>query len=160
FKYNRHMNGVYAVYDLGGGTFDISVIRTSGQDVEVIATNGIAKLGGDDFDVAIQRIVSQKFKEQTAKDLGQDQFTKNEAEEENKRLSTRQRVTIRAARCLIDVTRDEFEEAISSLVTQAEMLCEATLEEANISVADLNGVLLSGGSTRVPLVLESIKRTF
>jgi molecular chaperone DnaK len=158
FKYNQSMNGIFAVYDLGGGTFDISIIKTSGQDVEVVATNGIAKLGGDDFDAALQRIVRRKFKEQTGKDLSPDEFTKNDAEQEKRALSARKQVTVRVARNLIDVTRDEFEEAISTLVTQAEMLCEATLEEANIDVADLDGILLSGGSTRVPLVQESIRR--
>jgi molecular chaperone DnaK len=160
FKYNKQMNGNYAVYDLGGGTFDISILRVSGQDVKVLATNGIAKLGGDDFDAAIQRIVRHKFKEQTRAELSPDEFTKNHAEEQKKSLSERKQVTARVARQLIDIRRDEFEEAISSLVTQTEMLCETTLEEANISVGDLDGVLLSGGSTRVPIVLESVRRTF
>jgi molecular chaperone DnaK len=160
FRYNKQMNGTYAVYDLGGGTFDISIISVSGQDVEVVATNGIAKLGGDDFDSAIQRIAQRKCKEYTGAELNPDDFTKNDAEQEKKALSARKQVTVRAARQLIDIKRDEFEEAISSLVTQTEMLCETTLEEAGVDVGKLDGVLLSGGSTRVPLVLESIRRTF
>jgi molecular chaperone DnaK len=152
FKYGREMDGIFAVYDLGGGTFDISIIRVSGHDVEVLATNGIAKLGGDDFDSALQRLVQKKFWSQTGKDLPADEFTKNSAEEHKKSFSSRKQITIRAAR--------EFEEAISSLVTQAEMLCEATLEEAAIDVSDVRAVLLAGGSTRVPLVRESVERVF
>jgi len=142
FKYAKELNGVYAVYDLGGGTFDVSIIRVVGQNVEVLASDGIAKLGGDDFDAALQRIVRERFKRQTGLELSPDDFTKNDAEEEKKSLSNRKRITKRVARQLIDVSRDEFEEAISSLVAQAEMLCEATLEEAKITTADLDGVLL------------------
>jgi molecular chaperone DnaK len=75
-------------------------------------------------------------------------------------VRSRKQVTIRAGRQLIDVTRTEFEEAISSLVMQAEMLCEATLEEANVTPMEVNAVLLSGGSTRIPVIQESVERTF
>ncbi len=89
-----------------------------------------------------------------------DEFTRNAAEDEKKSLSTRKQVTIRTGRQLIDVSRDEFEEAISSLVTQAEMLCEATLEEAQIEASEVRAVLLAGGSTRIPFVQESVERVF
>src|SRR5262245_50098938 len=77
FKYGRELDGTFAVYDLGGGTFDISIIRVRGQDVEVIASNGIAKLGGDDFDAALQRLVQKKFRLMTGRELPLDEFTKN-----------------------------------------------------------------------------------
>ena len=160
YKYGQELDGVFAVYDLGGGTFDISIIRVTGQNVEVIASNGIAKLGGDDFDSALQRLVQKKFKLQTGNDLPLDEFTKNAAEEQKKSLSARKQVTFRTGRQLIDVSRPEFEEAISSLVTQTEMLCEATLDEAKISPADVKAVLLAGGSTRIPIIQESIERVF
>jgi molecular chaperone DnaK len=160
FKERRQMDGVFAVYDLGGGTFDISIIRMRGQNVEVLASAGIAKLGGDDFDAVLQRMVQKKYKSMTGKELPADEFTKNAAEEQKKSLSSRKQVTIRAGRQLIDISRTEFEEGISSLVTQAEMLCEATLEEANIGPDEVNAVLLSGGSTRIPLIHESVERIF
>jgi molecular chaperone DnaK len=160
FKYGRNLNGVYAVYDLGGGTFDISVIRVQNQDVEVLATNGIPKLGGDDFDGVLQAIVARKYKELTGKAFGYDDYTKNQAEEDKKSLSLRKQVTRRTGRELIDISRDEFEEAISSLVMQAEMLCEATIEEAGLTLADIQEVLLVGGSTRMPIVQESVRRVF
>jgi molecular chaperone DnaK len=160
FKHGRDLNGTYAVYDLGGGTFDISIIRMNGQQVDVIASNGIAKLGGDDFDAALQGIVQRKYKDLTGRFLPPDEFTKNAAEIEKKSLSNRKQITIRTGRQLIDVTREEFEEAISSLIAQAEMLCEATLEEAKLKPADIQSVLLAGGSTRVPVVQESVERVF
>lgn len=160
FKSGETLSGIYAVYDLGGGTFDVSIIRVDGQDVEVLATNGIARLGGDDFDVALQRLVQTKCRTITGKQIDTDDFTLNDAEEEKKSLSRRKQVTVRVARQLIDIKREEFEESISSLIAQAEMLCEATLDEAKIEAGDVRAIFLSGGSTRIPLVEESIQRVF
>jgi molecular chaperone DnaK len=160
FKSGTELCGNYAVYDLGGGTFDVSIIRVNGHDVEVLATNGVSRLGGDDFDEALRQIVARKYKDVTGEKMEDDDFTKNDAEEEKKSLSKRNRVTVKIAKQLIDITREEFEEAISSRVAQTEMLCESTLDEAGIDPSDINSVLLAGGSTRIPLVLESIKRVF
>ncbi len=160
FKNNEDLHGVYAVYDLGGGTFDVSIIRVDGQDIDVIASNGVARLGGDDFDLAFKNIIKKKYEELTGEPLDDEDFTTNDAEDEKKSLSKRNSVTVKINRKLIDVSRDEFEESISSLVTQAEMLCEATLDEADISASEVRAVLLAGGSTRIPLVKESIKRVF
>ena len=160
FKSGEELGGIYAVYDLGGGTFDVSIIRVNGQEVEVMATNGVSKLGGDDFDTAMRNLVRSKFKALTGEDLEDDDFTTNEAEEEKKSLSSRKQVTIRVARHMIDIKREEFEEVISSYITQAKMLCEATIDEADIDVGDITGVFLAGGSTRIPLVMESVKNVF
>jgi molecular chaperone DnaK len=160
FKSGDELSGNYAIYDLGGGTFDVSVIRVDGQDVEVLSTNGVHKLGGDDFDAALQIIVQEKFKILTGTELDLEDFTKNDAEEEKRSLSERKKVTIRVAKQLVDIEREEFEEVISTFVTQAEMLCEATIEEAGIDPSDIKGVFLAGGSTRIPLVSESVKRIF
>jgi len=160
FKSGEELGGIYAVYDLGGGTFDVSIIRVDGQDVEVLATNGVSKLGGDDFDAALRSIVRSKFKELSGEDLEDDDFTLNDAEEEKKSLSSRKQVTARVARQLIDVKREEFEEAISSYIVQAEMLCEATVDEAGIDVGDIKSVFLVGGSTRIPFVEGSVKNFF
>jgi len=160
FKSGEELGGLYAVYDLGGGTFDISIIRVDGQDVEVLATNGIHKLGGDDFDTALQGLVQAKFKEITGDELESDDFTKIDAEEEKKALSKRKQVTVRVAKQLVDIKREDFEEAISTYVTQAEMLCEVTIDEAGVDVGSIQGVFIAGGSTRIPLVLESLTKIF
>jgi molecular chaperone DnaK len=160
FKSGEELHGNYAVYDLGGGTFDVSIIRVEGQNVDVLASNGVTKLGGDDFDEALISIVARKYKEATGEEMDRQDFSKNDAEQEKISLSQRQRTTIRVARHLIEINRADLEEAISSRVTQAEMLCEATLDEAGIQAGDIRTVFLAGGSTRIPLVKESIKRVF
>lgn len=160
FKNGSELNGVYAVYDLGGGTFDVSIIRADGQDIHVLSSNGLAKLGGDDFDAALQKIVAKKFKNTTGQSLDLDDFTKNDAEDEKKSLSKREQVTVRVARQLIEVTRSEFESEISAQITQAEMLCEAAVEEAGVAIEDIRGVFLAGGSTRMPIVRSSVEKVF
>ena len=166
YAYNspQELGGTYAVYDLGGGTFDVSIIKLSGQDVEILATDGVSRLGGDDFDEIIRKLVSQKYKEATGGELDPSDFTKTDAEEEKISLSSRDEVTIRArsdsGKAMITITRAEFEEAISSLIAQTEMLCETAMADAGVSPEQINGVFLAGGSTRVPAVLESVKSVF
>jgi len=160
YRTGEELSGNYAVYDLGGGTFDISIIRISGHDVEVLASNGIAKLGGDDFDEMLYNIVRTKYRSLTGTELDRNDFTKSDAEEEKRSLSQRERTRLKAGRELIEITRGEFEEAISTKITQAEMLCEATIEEAGLDPSDIKGVFLAGGSTRIPCVQKSVDRVF
>lgn len=159
FKAGESFHGNYAVYDFGGGTFDISIIRVDGQDVEVLTSNGIHKLGGDDFDRIMQDLVAKKYQEIKGEELKKP-YELEKAEEEKKSLSTRKKCFIDLESAEIVITREEFEEAISSLITQAEMVCESTLEEAGLQPSDIKKVLLAGGSTRIPLVRESVKRVF
>lgn len=164
FKSGGELAGTYAVYDLGGGTFDISIIRVSGQDVEVMATDGVSRLGGDDFDLALQQLVQRKYADATGAELLPEDFTKNDAEEEKKSLSRRGKSLVRVSglggRQNLEVTRAEFEEVISPLISQAEMLCEGVLLEAGVGVNELRGVFLVGGSTRTPMVAASVERVF
>lgn len=160
FKNGEDLHGNYAVYDLGGGTFDISIIKVNGQDVDVLASNGVSKLGGDDFDKAIKDLVWKKYFELTGEKLEEDDFTINDAEDEKRSLSKRKRVTVKVNKKLIDITREEFEEVISTQVAQTEMLCESTLDEAGLTPDDIRAIFLAGGSTRIPMVQESIVRVF
>lgn len=160
FKNGEELSGIYAVYDLGGGTFDVSIIHVSGQNVDVIASNGVARLGGDDFDRKCWEIVARKFAQETGGDVDPQEYTVPDAEEEKKSLSSRKRVMARVGRTAIEARREEFEDAISTLIAQAEMLCETTLDEAEISPSDVRGVFLAGGSTRIPAVKESVARVF
>ena len=157
---NLNLQGIYAVYDLGGGTFDISIIRVEKHEVEVLCSNGVHNLGGMDFDEKLRKIVAEKYKEIAKDELERNDYNNLDAETDKKSLSDRNKITTRVNRKAIDITRQEFEEAISSLVTQAEMLCESTIEEAGLKVSDIGEVLCAGGSTRVPMVRESIKRMF
>jgi len=158
---NGEMTGNYAVYDLGGGTFDISIVHINGQDIEVLSSNGVTKLGGDDFDLVIQKLVQEKCKKETGETLEIEDYTKTEAEEDKKSLSKREKVlTRRIFKKNIEITRDEFNAGISSLISQTVMLCELSLQEAKLEKSDLQGVMLVGGSTRVPKIIESVKTTF
>lgn len=160
FKNGEEFHGNYAVYDLGGGTFDISIIKVDGQQIDVLASNGIQKLGGDDFDDALFSLVGKKYKDMTGEKMDTLDYDKDSAESNKKSLSSGKSVLMRINRKLIEITREEFEESISSKIAQAEMLCEATLEEAGLRIDEITKVLLAGGSTRMPIVVESIERVF
>jgi len=160
FQSGEELSGHYAVYDLGGGTFDISIIKVENQDITVLSSEGVKKLGGDDFDEALQKIVQKKHKEATGEDVGADIYTKTDAEEDKKSLSKRKDVNVRIEKTNHTITREEFEQEISSLLAQTEMLCESAIEEAGLTLNDIKDVLLVGGSTRVPCVTESVKKIF
>ncbi len=158
-------DGKYAVYDFGGGTFDVSLIEVTSSQVDVIASNGVSRLGGMDFDKALQKIVREKFQEATDTvledhELEDPPFDLVSIEELKRRLSERETVTQFAKGTLLEIHRQEFEEAISGLVMQAEVCCGATLKEAKISSSDLAGVILAGGSTRVPYIRQSVQDAF
>jgi len=160
FKEGENLNGNCIVYDLGGGTFDVSVVRISGQEIEVIATEGVSKLGGDDFDRALIQLVKAKYEAVSGRELADEEIPLSKAVKLKHDLSQKELVRYMADDELIEVTRAEFEEAISSLISQTELLCETVLEEADITVSEVNKVLLAGGSTRMPCVSSSIERVF
>lgn len=160
YQYDGSLTGTCVVFDLGGGTFDVSVVKVKGQEVEVVISNGVSNLGGDNFDRCLWDLVASKYKDDIGTELSKEDFPINEAEEEKKSLSGRKRTTVEIGRDLIDVSRLEFEESISSLMAQIEMMCESTLEEANISPKDITSVFLAGGSTRMPCVIELTKKIF
>ena len=153
------LKGYYAVYDLGGGTFDISIVKIDGFDVEVIATDGIAELGGDDFDTALQKIIQKKYLKQTGEEIEEADFTKTMAEGQKKSLSKRD-IKPKVVKETIEVSRSEFEDEISSMIAKAEMTCENVIELSKIKLDDIEAVFLVGGSTRIPLVQQSVKRVF
>ena len=160
YQSDGDMGGTYAVFDLGGGTFDVSIIKVKGQDVEVIASNGLDKLGGDDFDKSLWKLVAAKYEEEVGSPLLTEDFPLNEAEDEKKSLSSRKKSTAEIGRELIDIKRLEFEESISSLLAQVEMMCEGTMDEADVTPDDIEAVFLAGGSTRMPCVVDIATKVF
>ena len=160
YQSDGDMGGTYAVFDLGGGTFDVSIIKVKGQDVEVIASNGLDKLGGDDFDKSLWNLVAAKYEEEVGSPLLKEDFPLNEAEDEKKSLSSRKKSTAEIGRELIDIKRLEFEESISSLLAQVEMMCEGTMDEADVTPDDIEAVFLAGGSTRMPCVVDIATKVF
>ena len=158
------LSGTYAVYDFGGGTFDISIVSIEDKNITVKVSNGIAKCGGMDFDDELQALFRRKYEIQRGQAIEDKHlhrlFDSIRIEEAKRSLSKRGRVDRFTVGQLVEVTRDEFEFEIQRYVDQAETCCKATLEEAGLKAADLAGVILAGGTTRVPLVRQSIERVF
>ena len=100
---------------MGGGTFDISIIHVDGFEVEVLGTTGVPRLGGDDFDEALLKVVQNKYKQQTDKELTPEEFSKNDAERTKIALTGRQNKRLLLNGERIEISRSEFEESISSL---------------------------------------------
>ena len=157
------LSGTYAIYDLGGGTFDISIVRVSGQDVEVIASSGLAKLGGDDFDKALIEIVKKKYEQESGNALQREDYTATQAEGDKIALEKQKVIAGNGDDIngeIITISRSEFETSVSALIAQTEMMCETALAEAHVDVSNLEGVILVGGSTRMPVVRDSVRRLF
>tara|TARA_X000000950_G_C13912118_1_gene659359 strand:- start:2585 stop:4090 length:1506 start_codon:yes stop_codon:yes gene_type:complete len=160
YKEGKSLSGHYVVYDLGGGTFDVSVIKVKNQNIEIVASEGVSKLGGYDFDTELKKLVAKKFKEKTSQVLKDDEYNENDAENDKKSLSKRDKVRVSVGKTNIEITRVEFEESISSLIAQTEMLCETVLDNAKIKVQDIKAVFFAGGSTRIPAIVNSVKKIF
>lgn len=168
-------NEKIAVYDLGWGTFDISVLELSEEwTFEVLATNGDTHLGWDDFDKKIVDYIVDEFKKDQAVDLRNDsmalQRVRDEAEKAKKELSSTNSYDINLPYITVDssgpknlmmtITRTKFEELIWDLVERSIEPCKKVLEDAWLKASDLNQVLLVWGSTRVPLVKQKVEAFF
>jgi chaperone protein DnaK len=160
--------GVIAVYDLGGGTFDISILRVRDGIFEVLATNGNTHLGGDDFDRAIVLWLLEDVRERHGVHLGQDAEAMQElrlgAEAAKIRLSSEDRTRLTlpfdAFTYHRDVTRADVQRLIGPLVERTLAPCRAALADAGLEASDVDHVVLVGGSTRVPLVRSRVEALF
>lgn len=160
------------VYDLGGGTFDVSVIEIGDKVIEVLATSGDNHLGGDDFDKRLSDYIVSEFKRTEGIDLGKDkvalQRITEEAEKAKKELSSAQTVNInlpfitttKAGPVHLDmnITRAKFNELTSDLVERTTGPVITALNDAGITKGELNKVLLVGGSTRIPAVQDKVRQ--
>ncbi len=152
--------GIYAVYDFGGGTFDFSVIEIKSKEFNVLATNGIQKCGGDDLDQILFELIESKYKDITGENIEFEEFNTTHSEKAKKALSTRERHQVKVGKEIIEIDRKEFEEAIETLVLQTEVIVKKTLEEASLSPINVNEVFLVGGSTRVPAIKRVVEQLF
>ena len=156
--------GNYLVYDFGGGTFDATILHVDGDDIKVITSMGVQQLGGKDLDDKLSELIARKFETVTGKKFDENEckLQKHEVEQYKHTLSLREKVNVplRTASGIVrlDISRDEFNEAISALVAQAEMAVDSALLTAKLSPSDLAGVFLAGGSTRVPALTQSLER--
>lgn len=160
------------VYDLGGGTFDVSILDIGDGVFEVLATNGNTKLGGDDFDDRIIEYLVSEFKKSSGIDLKTDKMAmqrlKEAAEKAKIELSGMQQTQINLPFITADatgpkhlditLTRAKFEELISDLIEATKIPVEKAMKDAGVTANDLHKVLLVGGSTRVPAVQEAVKK--
>ena len=163
-----------AVYDLGGGTFDISILELADGVFEVKSTNGDTHLGGDDFDQAVINWLIDEFKKDTGVDLNNDKMAlqrlKEAGEKAKKELSSSLQTDINLPYLTADasgpkhlnvsLTRAKFEDLIRDLVEKTRIPCEKALKDAGLSIGDIDEVILVGGSTRIPMVQETVKNIF
>lgn len=154
-------NQVIAVYDLGGGTFDISILQIQDGIFEVLSTNGNTFLGGDDFDRAIIDFWFSNALEKVDKsDSSLMQAIRLEAEKAKKQLSQNDVFESELNGIALKITKEEFEDSIQSLVNQTISCCKSALSDANLTTAQIDHIIMVGGSTRVPLVKKSVSEFF
>ena len=152
-----------AVYDLGGGTFDISILQINNGIFEVLSTNGDTYLGGDDFDHAIVNFWIQQLSisaSQLSSDKALAQELRLKAEEAKKELSSRDSFTTTIREHKVQISKKEFENLIEPFVQRTIDCCANALKDATLKTQDIQEIVMVGGSTRVPLVKESVKRFF
>lgn len=156
-------SGIYAVYDLGGGTFDISILKLHEGVFQVLAVGGDTQLGGDDFDHLLSSIVLNKYREKTGKrPITKPIFSESRSVKEH--LSTNItgifefNINNELFKCKI--TREEFERAVGPLVKKTIEIVTHTITDIDINIDDIQGVILVGGSTRLPLVKKSLVNLF
>jgi molecular chaperone HscA len=150
-----------AVYDLGGGTFDISILRISGGVFEVLSTNGDTYLGGDDLDRAIIEYWMGLMKIDSLDDTKSlKQQLRLAAEEAKIALSNASHFETNFAGEKLSITKEIFESLITPIVNKTMECCAKAMKDAGLKVADINTVLMVGGSTRVPLVKNTVSKYF
>ncbi|MCP4175831.1 MAG: Hsp70 family protein, partial [Fuerstiella sp.] len=162
------------VFDLGGGTFDVSILEVGDELVEVLSTNGDTHLGGDDFDEVLISHIADEFKKSDDIDLRNDpmalQRLREAAEKAKQELSTAQTSDINlpfitsvdgvAKHLQLSISRGDFERLIDPLVERCRGPVESALKDARLSASDISEVVLVGGSTRVPKVQAFVKKIF
>jgi molecular chaperone DnaK len=170
----KESDRVIAVYDLGGGTFDISVLEIQKGVFEVKSTNGDTHLGGEDFDISLVRHIVQQFKKESGLDLSGDRMAiqriREAAEKAKIELSSSLQTEINlpfitadasgAKHINLKMTRSQLESLVDPLIQRTHEPVKKAMKDANLQAADINDVILVGGMTRMPKVSESVKSAF
>ncbi len=174
YGFDKKKEGIIAVYDLGGGTFDISILEVGDNVIEVKSTNGDTHLGGDDFDVLLMDYIIAEFKKDSGIDLGRDKMAiqrlREAAEKAKIELSSTMEteinlpfVTADAAgprHLVMKITRAKFEQLVEDLIKGTLGPCRQALKDAGLKASDINEIVLVGGSTRIPLVQRVVTDFF
>ncbi|KAH8115375.1 heat shock protein [Phellopilus nigrolimitatus] len=171
---DRSDSSVIAVYDLGGGTFDISILEMQKGVFEVKSTNGDTHLGGEDFDITLVEHILKEFKKESGSDLGPDRMAiqriREAAEKAKIELSSTSQTEINLPFITADASgpkhinikllRNQFESLVGPLVQRTIDPCKKALADAGIKASEVNDVILVGGMTRMPKVVETVKGVF
>ncbi len=174
YGFDKKTNEKIAVFDLGGGTFDISILEVGDNVVEVRATNGDTFLGGEDFDQRVITYLVDEFKKDQGIDLSKDRMAlqrlKEAAEKAKKELSTSMETEVNLPfvtadqngpkHLLIKISRAKLESLVEDLVDRTKGPCQKALKDAGLTGADIDEVILVGGMTRMPLVQAKVKEFF
>ncbi len=174
YGYGKGLDSTLAIYDLGGGTFDVTVLKASGNVFEVLSTSGDTYLGGDDFDNRLTRVLLMYLQKQHPFNLEEQPevrgFIKHLAEQMKKALSSYERVQLTERVTLAEypepvelsvaLSRDLFKAQCADIVERTFKICEEAFSRVSFGPRDLDDVILVGGSTRVPLVREMVEQYF
>ena len=175
YGFGRDLDQRLAIYDLGGGTFDVSVLDIRGEVFEVLATSGDTFLGGDDFDDRIIDLVADEFQAAEGINLRNDRAAleqlKFAAESAKNELSIQDETEIRLPGIIVGpdgeprsiqrtLTADEFSSLVKDLVQRTFKVCDEALQRAGVVAQDLDGVILVGGPTRLPVIREAVRQYF
>jgi molecular chaperone DnaK len=171
---DKKKSGLIAVYDLGGGTFDVSVLEIGDGVFEVKSTNGDTFLGGEDFDLRVIEYLADEFKRDQGIDLRKDKLAlqrlKEAAEKAKIELSSSKETEINLPfitadasgpkHMVLKLTRAKLESLVDDLISRTMAPCKAALKDAGVSASEIDEVILVGGMTRMPKVIEAVKQFF
>lgn len=168
YSLQTELSGKVLIYDLGGGTFDVTIAEIRNKHVECLASLGNSHLGGIDFDEKLLGIIKNHYQDGHGTDLITNPSDKNkflfDAENIKKTLSKKERakraINGPSGQIKFELGKSEFEEAISTFIAQTETLVEGVLDETSLQPGDITNVLLVGGSTRIPAIQESLRNLF
>lgn len=174
YGFNKKKDEKIVVYDFGGGTFDVSVLEVSEDTIEVKGTGGDTHLGGDDIDQKIIQYLIEEFKKEQGVDVSKDQLAvqrlKDAAEKAKHELSSTMQTEINIPFLTADAsgpkhfamtfTRPKLEDLVKDFIDKSVQLTQKTVEDAGLKLSDINEVVLVGGQTRMPAIIEAVKKLF
>ena len=170
YAHNQGVQGRVLVFDLGGGTLDVTILEVSGDNIRILTSEGARHLGGSNFDELLLDSYADQYRKQTGSQLYSEERHRRRvlqaAEDAKKMLSKLQRVNDTIANdqdggiARVDLSREEFEKKIRRMLTRTVMLVEQALDQVGLKPADIDHVVLVGGSTRIPKVKTMLEKMF
>ncbi|CAL4325824.1 Chaperone protein HscA [Buchnera aphidicola (Eriosoma lanigerum)] len=161
YGFHHERKGIIAIYDLGGGTFDFSLLKLNHDIFEVLSTNGNSNLGGDDFDQILFNYIISKLKLSLNNcTIAEKQKIYTLTQTIKKNLSTSTIVYFTFNNYSNSITREEFNKLIQPLVQKTLISCNNAIKDANINITDINKIVLVGGSTYIPLIRKTVQNFF